>query len=398
MSDDKVAQEEGKMLGKDDTNLISNAIGEMHSVRQTLGIPSRPVDYGHENPVLVPDDLRQIIGNLNVLAPQQFSSHRPYIGPLIVWLKSILVNSLMLRILRKSLGRQSSLNHYIYRITVQVIDMAERLRSTETHTKNLLAENQKLIQSNSYLTRQVDKLTGDISGMKSFAPQLSESGKPQKAESSDYDLSSLWDFYYRAFEDRFRGSEAAVREKQSSYIGRVKQHLTKNSVIVDLGCGRGEWLRLLTEEGFRPVGVDKNAEMLAAASASGLELINADVFDWLTRQPAESVDMISAFHIVEHLNPNQILRLLSEIARVTRKGGLVLVETPNPENVVVGACNFWFDITHVKPIPPLTLGFIIDFLGFEQIECIRSSPPFEGANPQNPLEAPQDYAIFAKKR
>lgn len=386
------------MLQKIDANLISQTAIELDSIRQKMGLPTGPVEYGLDDVELSQNDLRLITENLDVIAPRHFSSHRRYLGPLIVWLKSTLMNSLILRVLRKSLSRQWTLNYYIYRIAALSVDMYDRFRTTELHTKNLLAENHKLVLATADINQRLLNLAQDIASLKSAAMELTSKNFTGNPKDSSVELSALWDFYYRSFEDRFRGSEAAVREKQSSYISRICPHLSKDAVVVDLGCGRGEWLGLLKAEGFRPIGVDKNTEMLAAARKSGYDLVHADVFDWLAKQPADSVDLISAFHIVEHLTPNELLRMLSEIARVTKKSGWVLIETPNPENVVVGACNFWFDITHVKPIPPLTLGFILEFLGFEQIECIRSSPPFEGANPQNPLEAPQDYAILSRKR
>jgi O-antigen chain-terminating methyltransferase len=266
------------------------------------------------------------------------------------------------------------------------------------HIDNLLAENHKRKIETDQHQRQIDELLNDINHLRAAMGRLSQVPTSSRQGASEQTLSPLWDHYYRAFEDRFRGSETSIQEKQSQYVAQIQSRLSAKALVVDLGCGRGEWLKLLKVQGFQVLGVDSNDAMIKELKGSGVSVIHQNALSWLADQPSESVDMITAFHVVEHLAPNELLQMLAEIARVLKKSGLVLLETPNPENLIVGACNFWTDITHVKPIPPQTLGFMLDFLGFTQLECIRSSPPREGANPQNPLEAPQDYAILSQKR
>ena len=168
--------------------------------------------------------------------------------------------------------------------------------------------------------------------------------------------------------------------------------------MVDLGCGRGEWLKLLGDKGFDVIGVDSNEAMLRQAAVLGITTIQSDIFSWLSGQVDASVDLISAFHVIEHLTAPQLLQLTAESVRVLRPGGLIILETPNPENVQVGACNFWTDITHQKPIPPLTLGFLLDFMGLEQIDCIRSGDAESPNEALKGLFAPPDYAIISRKK
>ncbi|MBP0633993.1 MULTISPECIES: bifunctional 2-polyprenyl-6-hydroxyphenol methylase/3-demethylubiquinol 3-O-methyltransferase UbiG [unclassified Cupriavidus] len=179
--------------------------------------------------------------------------------------------------------------------------------------------------------------------------------------------------FYRAFEDRHRGSRTQIKERQRSYLPFIRPLLTFGFDIValDLGCGRGEWLELLTEEGFLAKGVDLDDGMLEACHVLGLNAQKEDALSALRSIPDESLSVVSAFHVVEHLDFECLAALVSEAFRVLRPGGILILETPNPENIIVAGCNFYLDPSHKNPIPPELLGFVVEYSGFSRIKKIR---------------------------
>jgi hypothetical protein len=141
--------------------------------------------------------------------------------------------------------------------------------------------------------------------------------------------------------------------------------------IVDLGCGRGEWLELMQESGFDPHGVDLDAGMLMSCRELGLSVEHRDAVTYMTSLGNESQVIVSAFHFVEHISFSDLRTVVSEAFRVLLPGGLLIMETPNPENVTVATQNFYIDPTHERPIPPQLLSFIPEYYGFERIKIVR---------------------------
>ncbi|HKO43261.1 MAG TPA: methyltransferase domain-containing protein [Pyrinomonadaceae bacterium] len=186
-----------------------------------------------------------------------------------------------------------------------------------------------------------------------------------------------------AFADEFRGSRDDVREGLRRYLPLLETANIRDRIL-DLGCGRGEWLELLKESGLQAEGVESNEAMFERARSLGLDLVHSDALTHLRSLPEGSVNAITAFHFVEHLTFAALVELIDETLRVLRSGGLLILETPNPKNLVVGACNFHSDPTHHKPLFPETLRFILSEKGFTNtlIEYINPAPdsPFKEEN------------------
>ncbi|MDF3034812.1 MAG: hypothetical protein K0S28_86 [Paucimonas sp.] len=181
------------------------------------------------------------------------------------------------------------------------------------------------------------------------------------------------DDFYRAFEDRHRGSRDVIKSRLRVYLPFVRPLVSASHdpVALDLGCGRGEWLELLSEHGFRARGVDLDAGMLAACRERGLDAIQADAITTLRSLDASSVAVVSAFHVVEHIPFEAARELIRESLRVLHPGGLLILETPNPENLVVGTSLFYQDPSHVNPIPPELLSFAVEHAGFPRVKTVR---------------------------
>lgn len=186
-------------------------------------------------------------------------------------------------------------------------------------------------------------------------------------------MSVSFDQMYRAFEDKFRGSPESILERLRAYLPLLAQ-LPKGigeGRAIDIGCGRGEWLEIAAEAGFTAVGVDLNVGMAQAALDKSFQVEIGDALEFLRRQEPASAAVISAFHVAEHLSVDYLLEVLSECHRVLDDGGLLIVETPNPENISVGTWKFHLDPTHQKPLPPVLLEFLVQESGFSRTAILR---------------------------
>lgn len=220
------------------------------------------------------------------------------------------------------------------------------------------------------------------------------------------------DALYARFEDRFRGSRELVRSRVRQYLPMVTA-LGPEARVVDLGCGRGEWLELMRENGVQNLGVDNNQVFLAECRNRGLAVEDADAIDWLVAQPDASVSGVTSLHLVEHLPFGRVVEMVAQCFRVIHPGGLLLLETPNPENLLVSTYGFYMDPTHRNPIPPEMLQWLVAEMGFESVAVERltlaryvQAPPLldtdaPGAGSINVLleglHAAPDYAIVARR-
>lgn len=215
------------------------------------------------------------------------------------------------------------------------------------------------------------------------------------------------DNFYRAFEDKFRGSRELIVGRLKVYlpfITPLKDITPHPHLGVDLGCGRGEWLELLEEAGFDAIGVDLDEGMLAACHQLQLNVQRADALTFLESLPDNSAGVISAFHVVEHIPFEALQKMVQEALRVLIPGGLLILETPNPENLQVGAHTFYYDPTHQRPIPPGLLAFLPEHYGFLRTKVLRLQQDPRLDEPGTPSlmdvlgGASPDYAIVAQKQ
>ncbi len=213
------------------------------------------------------------------------------------------------------------------------------------------------------------------------------------------------DGFYRAFEDQHRGSRELIKVRQRAYLPFIDplKTLYPDASALDLGCGRGEWLELLTESGFKASGVDLDDGMLAVCRERGLAVQTKDAVTGLREQSDASLAVVSGFHLAEHISFEALQSLISESLRALKPAGLLILETPNPENIVVGTANFYLDPTHRQPIPPLLLSFLAEYCGFARVKVIRLQGPVDLSagrklNMHDVLGGVSpDYAIVAQK-
>ena len=223
------------------------------------------------------------------------------------------------------------------------------------------------------------------------------------------------DGLYADFENEFRGTREIVKLRVAEYLPMITQADagTEAAPVIDLGCGRGEWLELLREQGLVGRGIDINTVFAQGCRDLGLDVELGDVFDCLARAPDASAGAITSMHLVEHLSHEGVIALIDAAFRVLRPGGVLIFETPNPENFQVGACWFYLDPSHRNPIPAAALRWTVQARGFSDVRVQRltqhrdfQGPPrveadLPGAHTINALSdmfmAPLDYAIIAVK-
>jgi SAM-dependent methyltransferase len=185
----------------------------------------------------------------------------------------------------------------------------------------------------------------------------------------------LSEAHYVAFEERFRGSLEEIRRKLSDYVSCF----SGAAPVLDLGCGRGEFLDLLREAGLEGMGIDANQDMVARCRERGLSAEVGDVLEFVAAREPGSAGGIFAAQFVEHLPPRVLGGFLESCHRALRPGGRLVLETVNPRSLVALVEAFYRDLTHEKPLHPETLAFILRAAGFRDVSLRYASPVPERA-------------------
>ncbi len=208
-------------------------------------------------------------------------------------------------------------------------------------------------------------------------------------------------FDYGRFAERFRGSAEYVKAGQEFYV----PYFAGCKGVLDIGCGRGEFLELLRDAGVAARGIDRSRECVDLCRGKGLAAEIADLFAYLLGLPDASLDGIFTAQVVEHLHPERLPEMIRLAAQKLRRGGVLAIETPNPECLAIFATHFYLDPTHARPIPYALLAFYMEEYGLGQIKVHQRSPAVESMPAL--AELPEgfrqaffgglDYAIIGKK-
>ncbi len=322
------------------------------------------------------------------------------------------------------LPNSEEMNQYRANILQQLSYMSRQLQASERITElsrqqveqlkqqtNKQAEdNAELCESNQQLSKQLANLSHKIAYQQqalatrtpSPTAEAAESAPVSTATSDDSDVSA----FYVAFEDACRGTREEIREKMSKWLSYLPNTESGSKRVLDIGCGRGEWLQLLGEHGYEATGLDINPVMVNSCTEQDLTASLEDALVWLRRQPDASMAAITAFHVIEHVPFELLLRWSTEARRVLQPGGVLIMETPNPENILVGSHTFYHDPTHRNPITPTLLEFLAEYCGYANSELVRLHPYPEEAkvSGNDPLTervnghlcGPQDIALVAR--
>jgi O-antigen chain-terminating methyltransferase len=234
-------------------------------------------------------------------------------------------------------------------------------KSLEWRVDKLAAESQdaQILTKKFLLLR--DRLDGLLAAL--------EKGKPPAASEIREVLEPLQDWRYAGFENRFRGSADEVKKQLEIYL----PYLPNRGPILDLGCGRGEFLDLLREKGIDGAGIDLNSLMVEACRDKGLRCERGDLLERLAAKPDGSLAGIFSSQVIEHLPPAHLRELIALGRRKLAAPGVLILETVNPLSVFALVQIFYLDLSHEKPIHPQALKYMLEAGGFEDVEIKYSA-------------------------
>lgn len=299
-------------------------------------------------------------------------SHRGPLGRLVVGFKRLLRP--FVTVPQNDLWeRQRVFNlillEHLDRIQEEAAELEGRVRNLETFLKEGLDE---VMRYNDALFTRVDQKLDryrrearELSGYLQAALARAEEGGGGGPVARAVDEQA-----YVQFERRYRGTPEEIGERLRFYLPR----LAGRRQVLDLGCGRGEALALLRTAGHDASGVDSSAEMVRLCREQGLEAEEGDLLEVLARRSPASVDAIVSFHVIEHLDAAEVERLVRLSWRALRPGGVLVLETPSPLSLLVGASRFWLDATHRRPVHPASLRHAFETAGFVDVERLDLNP------------------------
>ncbi|ARU55003.1 methyltransferase type 11 [Oleiphilus messinensis] len=321
-----------------------------------------------------------------------------------------------LRIISRYLLTKIPIIRFLVDWLITLVRLPRVVRALNAHHQYQLGVGRDLVDHAQLLARNesenMEILKSRINELSRRAPSREETEHLhellRKSELASY---GAFDDFYRQLENRFRGPETELAAKfnhYDAYIDRIyNDERIREPRALDLGCGRCEWLNYVAAKGFAPTGVDSNAAMMEGTVNPQLTLVQDDLLTYLQSVPDNSFSIVSAFHVIEHLPSGYLLNMIKEVYRVLQPGGAMLLETPNPQNLIVGSHTFYIDPTHLQPVPPQLVEFMAEYNQFLSVELIFSSPSTDSlkndqndpglARVDNLLFGPQDYAVWGRK-
>jgi O-antigen chain-terminating methyltransferase len=305
-------------------------------------------------------------------------------------------NDLVLRVLR---GLNSGLRQGETTLITRLDQLVAPLADLQTRLLRVDADSATRVAE---LEAEVAALKREIDRQKPFVDALRE-----REPVSEEQLAPL----YAAFIDRFRGSREAIVERVRTYLPTIQTAGagTAERPVLDLACGRGEWLEVLRDAQLHGRGIDRNPLLVEQCRAHGFDVARGEILAYLRSAADASYGAITALHVVEHLTFTALVALLDETVRVLAPGGVAIFESPNAYNLLVGACTFHTDPTHHQPLAPEVLHFLAEARGLTRVEIrsLHRSPGLPALADDAPallrrlaphLEASEDYAVIGYRK
>jgi O-antigen chain-terminating methyltransferase len=295
----------------------------------------------------------------------------------------------------------------------QVSGISERVNATESQVSGISERvntiDERYIKNETYLKNDLAQQKRILTlFLEEARLRLPEPFSQEQLQTFVNEQQHLLDAFYAAFEDKFRGSREEIIGRLIVYLPLIQEAKvgTPSLPILDLGCGRGEWLELLNASGYTAHGLDINRVMIEQCRVRGLEVAEGDVITYLQSLPDASLGAVTGFHIIEHFPFELLIKLIDETTRVLKPGGLAIFETPNPQNVLVGSNTFYVDPTHRNPLPSSMIKFLVETRGLCRVKVIELHPYPEqiritgsdlGERFSDYFYGPQDYAVLGYK-
>jgi len=312
--------------------------------------------------------------------------------------------------LQKALAEIESLEALAKSENLKALYKVENLEAL-LHSVNTLAHERTKVDLESELTtiadrqrrleRKINKGLHIEPGVRTVERLVQE----DKVENLDID--------YFLFEQRFRGKREDIKERQKVYI----DYFRGKTNVLDIGCGRGEFVELLMENGVGVQGIDLNEDMVGYCQDNGLPVLQMDLFKYLDGLEDNSLDGIFAAQVIEHLEPKSLIHLSQLCYKKLKPSGTLVFETINPGNVQAICTWFYLDPSHIRPVSPELIKFITEAEGFKFKDILYLSPVKPPLSVTLPMKAdsetkelnewlagvdnlvfgPQDYALIVIK-
>ena len=239
---------------------------------------------------------------------------------------------------------------------------AKQLQNEST-IESFIAQQASLI---SEIRQSVDTIRRQLNATPTTAAASSITPRENSLVTNDAPV--IDDGLYVALENHFRGSRDAVAQRQQDYLPMLPSVISTSAPLIDLGCGRGEWLKVTRAQGIPSLGVDSNTVCIAECQEEKLDVIQDDLLHFLAERPNASVGTYTLFQVLEHLPFPVLVDALREMRRTLVPSGRVIAEVPNAKNLRVSAGTFWIDPTHQRPLFPELLLFLAKEVGFAQAD------------------------------
>lgn len=270
------------------------------------------------------------------------------------------------------------------------------------HTEHVVGE------MRSHLEKAMNTIKRDLDNIRRMTSNQSLTASPIGV-SLPQTSTTIDDALYVSLEDHFRGDKDSIHDRQVQYVPYISGVVTSEFPLIDLGCGRGEWLKVLQENNIPARGIDSNSACVAECNENGLSASLDDLLTALTHLPDASCGAITMFQVLEHLPFDAVVNVLRESRRILIPNGVFIGEVPNSETLRVGASTFWIDPTHQRPLFPAVLAFLASSVGFSGVTGKYSSPlaptPDLTGLPENAsrtilelhhaINGPGDFALIA---
>jgi O-antigen chain-terminating methyltransferase len=295
------------------------------------------------------------------------------------------------------------------RITATEQRLNEVSDRVTTATEQVTAADERYFRNDSYLKNDLAQQKRLIALFLEEARQrLPEPFNQEQIKTFVEEEQYFLDAFYVDLEEQFRGSRTDIINRLKIYLPLIEEAKinTQAAPILDIGCGRGEWIELLDNSGYKAKGIDLNKVMVEQCQARGLDVGHGDAISYLQSLPDASLGVVTGFHIIEHLPFEVLIKLFDETTRVLKPNGLVIFETPNPQNVLVGSNTFYLDPTHRNPLPSALTKAMAEIRGLCRVKIMELNPYPEAAKVTDSdladrfnsyFYGTQDYALVGYK-
>jgi SAM-dependent methyltransferase len=302
------------------------------------------------------DRLVSVVDAVQSTSHMQFdpptSSRRPVVGRAIAAAKYSIGRTLRFQ----TMWMAAQVNTFAGNVAQATALLAERLQEVEEQNATAAA------QTSHRLDRLEQRMRRDET--------LAARAPADPASPRDRSLQAELGLDYLAFEDQFRGSEEEIARRQEQYVSVFHG---QTEPVVDIGCGRGEFLQRLRDAGMRAYGVDQSPAMVSRCQERGLDVLQGDALQHLESVGTQSLGGIFAAQVLEHLAPGEVIGFMELAERALTPGGVLVVETLNPQSVSTYTGPLYVDLGHIRPLHPLTLRFLAERARFRDIEIRYSS-------------------------